>query len=465
MSSAVIDFYNDDEMSSVMPGKKDFISLRNDDGSKVQVQKRLVLCNLKELHKIFKSRFPQIEIGFSSFASLRPKHCILAGGSGTHTVCVCSIHQNIKLMILGGKLCRLTEGSNLPVGTYNDCLNAIVCEEPTTECYFNTCANCPGVKNIKQLLLTEMDNNGIDEVSYKQWVSTPKVTLETTIKNTLDFVNDFCEKLVALLPHNFIAKEQAAYLRALKESITENEFIVIVDFAENYAFVVQDAAPGFHWNNDQATVSTVVIYYKVDNQLTHQSMVIISDCLNHDSIAVHIYSEIIINFIKSLSSTVAKIFFFSDGAPQQYKNYKHFSNLSHYRREFGVIVEWNFFATAHGKGPCDGVGGTIKRKASRASLQLPPDQQILTPKQLFEWASQNLTKMNIRFSTIEVYNSMKDKLEDRFTNAKTIPATQKIHKISPLEDCMVQVKMFSSSEKYLNHSTMKKRRESSSKKR
>ncbi|CAH2100534.1 unnamed protein product [Euphydryas editha] len=304
--------------------------------------------------------------------------------------------------------------------------------------------------------------------SYKQWVSTPKVTLETTIKSTLDFVDDFCEKLVALLPHNFIAKEQAAYLRALKESITENEFMVIVDFAENYAFVVQDAAPGFHWNNDQATVYTVVIYYKVDNQFTHQSMInqcIISDCLNHDSIAVHIYSEIIINFIKSLSSTVAKLFFFSDGAPQQYKNYKHFSNLSHYRREFGVIVEWNFFATAHGKGPCDGVGGTIKRKASRTSLQLPPDQQILTPKQLFEWASQNLTKMNIRFSTIEVYNSMKEKLEDQFTNAKTIPATQKIHKISPLEDCMVQVKMFSSSEKYLNHSTMKKRRESSSKKR
>ncbi|KAI4473734.1 hypothetical protein M0804_015206 [Polistes exclamans] len=133
-----------------------------------------------------------------------------------------------------------------------------------------------GVENIKQLLLTEMDNNGIDEVSYKQWVSTPKVTLETTIKSTLDFVDDFCEKLVALLPHNFIAKEQAAYLRALKEFITENEFIVIVDFAENYAFVVQDAAQEFHWNNDQATVYTVVIYYKVDNQLTHQISVVYS---------------------------------------------------------------------------------------------------------------------------------------------------------------------------------------------
>lgn len=155
-----------------------------------------------------------------------------------------------------------------------------------------------------------MDNHAIDEIRYKQWVSTLKVTLETTLKSASDFVDDFCDKLIGLLPHNFIAKEQSACLRSLKESITDNEFIVIVDFAENYAFIVQDAAPGFHWNNDQASIYTVVIYYKVNNQLTHQSMVIISDCLNHDSIAVHVYSGIIFDFIKSLSPTVAKVFFF-----------------------------------------------------------------------------------------------------------------------------------------------------------
>ena len=38
-----------------------------------------------------------------------------------------------------------------------------------------------------------------------------------------------------------------------------------------------------------------------------------------------------------------------------------------------------FFATAHGKGPCDGLSGTIKRLARRASLQMGTRQQILTP--------------------------------------------------------------------------------------
>lgn len=99
--STVNEFYNDDEMSSLRPGKKDCLSVRIADGTKVKMQKRLILCNLKELYQTFKSRYPLISIGFSSFASLRPRHCVLAGGCGTHTVCVCPIHQNVKLMLLG----------------------------------------------------------------------------------------------------------------------------------------------------------------------------------------------------------------------------------------------------------------------------------------------------------------------------------------------------------------------------
>lgn len=84
-----------------MPGMKDCVSDVNCRGEKIKVQKRLVLSNLKELHEFYRTRYPNNPIGFSSFASLRPKYCVLAGGTGTHTVCVCAIHQNIKLMILG----------------------------------------------------------------------------------------------------------------------------------------------------------------------------------------------------------------------------------------------------------------------------------------------------------------------------------------------------------------------------
>ena len=99
----VSSFYESDETSRMMPGKKDFVSVKRTEG-RVHVQKRLVLCNLRELHQMFKDHYPYEAIGFSKFADLRPKHCVLAGASGTHSVCVCTIHQNMKLMMLGAKL-------------------------------------------------------------------------------------------------------------------------------------------------------------------------------------------------------------------------------------------------------------------------------------------------------------------------------------------------------------------------
>ena len=88
----VINFYQDEEFTRIMPGKKDSVSLSRN----VHKQKRLVLCNLKELFCTFKTRYPLTQMGFSCFCSLRPKWCVIAGASGTHAVCVCTIHQNTK---------------------------------------------------------------------------------------------------------------------------------------------------------------------------------------------------------------------------------------------------------------------------------------------------------------------------------------------------------------------------------
>ena len=93
--NAVKSFYCSDENSRKLPGKRDFVSL----GQKRQMQKRLLLCNIKELYSLFKADNPAFCIGFSKFASLRPKWCIPVGPKGTHSVCVCTSHQNLKLLL------------------------------------------------------------------------------------------------------------------------------------------------------------------------------------------------------------------------------------------------------------------------------------------------------------------------------------------------------------------------------
>ena len=87
--TAVHDFYKSEAVSRVMPGRKDYVSVKKGD-ARVHEQKHLVLCNLNEAYLLFKVNLPHLTIGFSNFAELRPKECVLAGAADTHSICVCT---------------------------------------------------------------------------------------------------------------------------------------------------------------------------------------------------------------------------------------------------------------------------------------------------------------------------------------------------------------------------------------
>ena len=59
------------------------------------------LCNLSELYSAFRDKHSNIKIRLAKFCTLRPKWCVLAGSSGTYSVCVCSTHQNALFLVDG----------------------------------------------------------------------------------------------------------------------------------------------------------------------------------------------------------------------------------------------------------------------------------------------------------------------------------------------------------------------------
>ena len=101
----VKEFYCDDENSRLLPGKKDYVSI----GRNHHMQTRLILSNLKELYSSFKEKNPAVKIGFSKFCMPRPKWCITIGASGTHSVCVCTSHQNVILLLNAVKIDKTYE--------------------------------------------------------------------------------------------------------------------------------------------------------------------------------------------------------------------------------------------------------------------------------------------------------------------------------------------------------------------
>lgn len=444
--NTVIAFYQLDEFSRLMPGKRDYVSVKMD-GVKHQIQKRLLLNNLRELYHEFEESNPEMKCSFSKFAALRPKQCILAGASGTHSVCVCAIHENVRLLIDGANIKRLTSDCSQPLETYYDCLNKMMCNPPATACYMGTCIDCPGTNTLISELADIFENNCIDSITYKQWTQVDRSSLQTLITPTDEFLEMLSQALQKLLRHSYLVKKQNEFFNSTKENLKANECIVICDFSENYAFVIQNAIQGFHWNNDQATIHPTAIYYKNENNvLKMKSLVQISESLNHDTVAVHLFQTEIVKFIKKNLPKVKRMIYFSDGAGAQYKNRKNFINLSHHLQDFNISAEWHFFPTSHGKGPCDGLGGTLKRLAARASLQRI-QQPIQTPQDLFLWAKESLPNIHCSYFTNSQYDEEERKLASRFQNAKTVKGTLTYHSVIPATLNTLHVKPFSLFEK------------------
>ena len=117
----------------------------------------------------------------------------------------------------------------------------------------------------------------------------------------------------------------------------------------------------YHCNKDHWLYHAscpVVIYFKKDGVLHHISLCIISDDLEYDTCFVEELLRIVMLYVKENLLQIKSVDYFSDSCAGQYKNCKAFLNRCHPKSDLDIDVTWGFFATSHGKSPCDGIGGT-----------------------------------------------------------------------------------------------------------
>jgi len=166
--------------------------------------------------------------------------------AGTHSVCVCTYHQNVELMHKAVDLGK----------TVHELTDMTVCSRDNKNCMLHACDKCPGVEPLKQFLVDTLtaqyqdglngSEHSVDEdkslmnkarITCSRWTSTDRSGLVQVVSSVSDFFETFCIKLFELKPHSFIAKEQNAYLNSLKENLKEDEAIAILDFAENFSLL------------------------------------------------------------------------------------------------------------------------------------------------------------------------------------------------------------------------------------
>ena len=172
-------------------------------------QKRLLLCTLRELYCEFKQQNADIKLGFSKFCTLRPKWRVIAGASGTHSVCVCTMHQNTILLLHAAHI----EETYM----YKELIALAVCDLENKEYMLQGCSNCPGFRLVETMLQEKFEDLN-EEISFKQWVSVDITDLISQSLHVFDYIKLVISKLTALTPRHFISKSQTTYLENQKEN-------------------------------------------------------------------------------------------------------------------------------------------------------------------------------------------------------------------------------------------------------
>lgn len=104
-----------------------------------------------------------------------------------------------------------------------------------------------------------------------------------------------------------------------------------------------------------------------------------------------------------------------------------FNLVSKHTAVYGIRARWNYFESGHGKGPCDGLGGTIKRMADEAVKR--GAIMIQDPKEFFDW-SINSNMKEVKFLFVEKTECKKKLEEISRMKLKPVKGTMKLHTVA-----------------------------------
>ena len=195
-----------------------------------------------------------------------------------------------------------------------------------------------------------------------------------------------------------------------------------------------------NWENTQATLHPFVVYVRnEDGSLGVDSHRIISDTTQHTASTVYAFLKTLLEGLKVKYPAIKKVHYFSDGCAGRYSCF--------HKEDFGLLAEWNFFATSHGKTACDGIGGTAKHLRLKASLLRPVSNQILNPHDMFLFCSESISGILFYFVSKEAVLEAEASPEEHFSTSHTIKGTQRYHRYIPQSTSTLAVHEISSGER------------------
>ena len=411
---SISEFYFRTDLVYTAPGKDDFVTVR-EKGEKLKKRKYYLTVFLREAFAMFKELNPDVKIGFSKFCELRPTNVLLLKET-PHEVCKCQIHEDFMYKLKG-----------LGVSYDTSFVKNHICDESMdSACWQNECDLCKDAKKLK----ANVDLNG-RECFYKEWDKDDKGFLRLVIRSAED--HDLFALIEAcwgvVIRHIMTKRIQET---AFEQDKNDKEVTALqFDFAMSYSCSYQDEIQSAMWTRESVNLFTAAMYAK---DQPCKSFLVVTDSNDKGKGSIYAFLHEIMKKTKSLFKDSKYFVFYTDGPSSEFKNRFAMKMLNEFSVMYNIEMRWQYFATSHGKGVVDGIGGSSKAIVRKVTQSKHGNCVVQSSKDYFEVSAKHLKNVQHFHITQENIDHFLEK--DFWENTKEIIGISKVHTAVCLEGCL-----------------------------
>lgn len=255
---------------------------------------------------------------------------------------------------------------------------------------------------------------------------------EQYIVSIKEAVEEFQNSIPIFMKHVAAIKHQYKFIKSLKETITESDILLHIDFSENFSCKYFEEIQSIHFgaSRKQISIHTGVTYSynNSERKVEASSFATMSENLRHDPPSIWAHLHPVISHFISKNPKVERIHFLSDSPTTQYRNKTNFYFFQNLNKRYPEIKEgsWNFSESGHGKGAPDGVGAVIKRTADRLIAE---GNDVTNVEDLCEMINKNVKNVKIwKISDKDILNT--EELFPQHASLATTVGTMSIHQVT-----------------------------------
>ena len=180
-----------------------------------------------------------------------------------------------------------------------------------------------------------------DNVEYYKWAKldgkAKKVVKSVDAEEAIELFN---EQVNILKAHIFVKRTQNTHYNRRKENLKTSEFIIQVDYKENYKDKEQDEIQSAYFGHNSFSIFTTIF----DGILLNKNFTVTSKATDHSRIAVFSCIDLIIDSLRkkflSQFNSYPVFYMWSDDCASQFRSRFVFALITHFNPDY--TIQWYY---------------------------------------------------------------------------------------------------------------------------